>query len=74
MAYTKYSSPLLACVQTLVLERPASIRLKDLAEKVGVSRAWLTAFKNGACDNPSALVIEKLYVELTGAQLIGHAV
>lgn len=69
---TIYSSPLLNCVAKLVRERPASLQMQTLAEEVGVTRVWLTAFKNGRADNPSAIVIERLYVRLTGKQLINE--
>lgn len=70
MCDTIYSSPLLDCVAKLVRERPASLQMQTLAEEIGVTRVWLTAFKNGRAENPSAVVIEKLYVRLTGKQLV----
>jgi hypothetical protein len=46
--------------------------MQTLAEEVGVTRVWLTAFKNGRAVNPSAVVIERLYVRLAGKQLINE--
>jgi transcriptional regulator with XRE-family HTH domain len=70
MSDTIYSSPLLDCVAKLVRNRPASLPMHTLAEEIGVTRVWLTAFKNGRANNPSAVVVERLYVRLTGKQLI----
>lgn len=72
MVHHTYSSPLLACVQRLVRERPATLFLKDLAPEVGVTPQWLSDFANGKFGNPSAIVIERLYVRLTGKQLVDH--
>lgn len=74
MTPTPYSSPLLACVQRLVLERPANLLLRDLAAEMGVTPVWLGGFANGKYDNPSAVVIEKLYTRLTGNQLVNTCV
>lgn len=65
-----YSSPLLARVQQLVLDRPASLQMGELAAEIGVSPQWLSTFAHGKAGNPSAVVIEKIYVRLTGKQLI----
>lgn len=72
MTYTVYSSPLLACVQKLVRERPATIRIKDLAAEMGVSSKWLGDFANGKFGGANAVIIERLYVRLTGKQLVDH--
>lgn len=70
MSPTIYSSPLLNRVALLVKERPRSMRLDDLAGTVGCTRQWLSMFAHGRMENPSAVVIERLYVTLTGKQLI----
>jgi len=74
MSHSIYSSPLLACVQKLVQERPANLLLKDLAAEMNVTPVWLGGFANGQFNNPSAVVIEKLYIRLTGKQLVGDCV
>lgn len=70
MPDTTYSSPLVERVRTLVLERPRSLTMIDLAEQCGVTNVWLSGFANGRYNNPSAIAVEKLYVRLTGKQLI----
>ena len=70
MTPTIYSSPLLARVQKLLIERPRSVLIKDLAKEVGVTPTWLSGFTNGRMPAPNAIVIEQLYVKLTGEQLI----
>jgi hypothetical protein len=72
MAYRTYGSPLLDCVQSLVRERPASLQIQELAKEIGVTPVWLGGFANGRYPNPSAIVIERLYVRLTGKQLVDH--
>lgn len=54
----------------LVRERPASLLMRDLAHDIGVSPKWLGDFTSGKFDNPSARIIERLYVRLTGKQLV----
>jgi transcriptional regulator with XRE-family HTH domain len=66
---TMYSSPLLRRVQLLVIHRPASLKMGELAHDVGVSRVWLSEFAHGRQGNPSAVVLEKLYTRLTGKQI-----
>jgi len=65
-----YSSPLVRHVQKLVRERPANLLLKDLAAEVKVTPTWLGAFAKGGFETASAPVVEKLYIRLTGNQLI----
>lgn len=72
MAYRVYSSPLLACVQKLVRDRPASLSQEQLAQEVGCSRAWLSSFSTGNMPGVSAQLIEKIYVRLAGKQLVDH--
>jgi hypothetical protein len=74
MAFTPYSSLVLARVQMLVRERPATILIKDLARDVQVSPKWLGDFANGKFDNPSIKVLERLHLRLTGKpmQLVDH--
>jgi hypothetical protein len=70
MAYTTYSSPLLACVQELLRQRPASITLKSLADEMGRTSTWIYSFARGEADGVSARDVEFLYVRLTGKQLV----
>jgi len=72
MPKTIYSSPLLACVQKLVNERPRALTLQELADELNVTTAWLSGFANGRFGNPSAVTIEQLYTRLTGKQLVDH--
>jgi DNA-binding Xre family transcriptional regulator len=72
MSYPIYSSPLLAHVQKLLQERPANLQMQELARDCNISRVRLTAFKNGRADNINALTLERLYVRLTGKQIISH--
>lgn len=66
MAYQPYSSPVLARIQTLVRERPATLLIKDLAREMQVSPKWLGDFANGKFDNPSIQILERLHLRLTG--------
>lgn len=70
MTDTIYSSPLLERVRRLVIERPRSCSLQDLSEVSGMTTVWLSGFQYGRFPNPSAIAVEKLYVHLTGKQLI----
>lgn len=65
-----YGSPLLDRVAQLVRERPRTVLLDDLASEVGVTRQWITGLAYGRAKGPNAVKVEKLYVILTGKQLI----
>lgn len=73
MSYTKYSSPLLACVQKLVRERPATLTINELAADIGRTRQWLGAFAQGRQPGAQAVTLEALYTRLTGKQLVEHS-
>lgn len=70
MTYPTYGSPLLAHVQKLVQERPATITLRVLAAEAGVSKNWLSGFACGQMPGARATVIEFLYRRLSGKELI----
>lgn len=72
MVDTTCSSPLVLRVQKLVRDRPASLKLAVLAAEIGVTERWLVGFANGHFNNPSAVIVEALYVRLTGNQLVNH--
>jgi transcriptional regulator with XRE-family HTH domain len=72
MSHTIYSSPLLAHVQKAVRERPATITARALAKDCEVTPQWLSKFMNGRCENPSAILLERLYVRCTGKQLVSN--
>lgn len=74
MGHPVYSSPLLACVQKLVQERPATITINALAVEVGRTPTWLSAFACGQMPGASAVVVERLYTRLTGNQLVNICV
>lgn len=74
MTFTTYSSPLLAHVQMLLRERPRSVTIRALAAELECTPATLSLFACGKNPNPGALLVEKLYVRLTGRQLVNHSV
>lgn len=71
MNYPVYSSPLLACVQKLVQERPATITMRALAAEIGRTPEWLSGFACGKMPGAQATTVEHLYTRLTGKQLVG---
>lgn len=44
----------------LLLNRPAKLTTRKIAEDVGVSVGWITAFSRGEIDNPGVVTIETL--------------
>jgi len=60
----------MACVQKLVQERPANLTVDALAAEVGRTPQWLSTFACGKAEGANAVVIERLYVRLTGKQLV----
>lgn len=48
----------------LLNDRPQSLTTAKIAEDVGVSTAWLTAFARGDIPNPGVVTVEKLNVYL----------
>lgn len=72
MSYPTYGSPLLDCVQKLVQERPATLTLTALAAEIDRSPVWLSAFACGQMPGANAVIIERLYVRLTGKQLVDY--
>lgn len=44
----------------LLLNRPASLSVGEIAEAIGVSKSWLNAFARGGIDNPGVVTIETL--------------
>jgi DNA-binding Xre family transcriptional regulator len=70
MSVTIYSSPLLATVQRAVRNRPRSLTLDQLAAECGVGRSWLASFASGKMPGVTAVTLERIYVRLTGEQLV----
>lgn len=70
MTDTIYSSKLVLYTQKLVRERPANLRLKVLAEELGCSQRFLSGFANGHFKGASTEIVERIYIRLTGKQLI----
>lgn len=67
-----YGSPLLDYAQKLLIERPSNVLIKDLAAELGVTPVWLSGFARGRMPKPSAVIIEKIVVRLSGKQLVNH--
>lgn len=50
--------------RALLLNRPASVTIGDVAEATGVSKSWLNTFMRGGIENPGVVTIETLNVYL----------
>lgn len=49
---------------SLLKNRPARIKLKNLASEIGVSYSWLRAFESGKIPEPSVVSVQTLIVFL----------
>lgn len=46
--------------RALLLNRPASVTVGEIAEAIGISKSWLNAFGRGDIQNPGVVTIETL--------------
>lgn len=53
----------------LLKNRPATIKLKDVAEGAGLTEAWVKSFHLGNLTHPSVVHIETLYEYLSKTKL-----
>jgi len=61
MKTTTDSAPLLARTQALVSNAPRCVTFTMMAQKAGVSVAWISRFANGQIPNPGVNTVQRLH-------------
>jgi hypothetical protein len=54
---------------TLLRERPATVKLKQISEGCGLSEEWIKSFHLGNVEHPSVVRVEILYEYLSKTKL-----
>lgn len=54
----------------LLEDRPRHVTLKQIEQATGLRVQWLQDFVSGRTDDPGVKKVEKLYVHLSGKELI----